>query len=379
MMETLILLSNFALAVSFFGFFIVILSFKRRSESQKAIFGELYLHLLFVSLSLISIFSFVDFIGSVYKNKLSIFIGYYIPFSYIFLPFIYLFIRSYNRHSNKLRRYDLFHILPFAILFVLCFFFLYRENAYYRLYNDFNAIRENPFFYYAILFVINTTYIGYYLVIRNEYRLLENKRMAGLPKTIRLVYLIVKVAVLFNVMLVVFFAFNLFDSIIYVKFAIQMVIFIEYSLLLFLFLMKPNKVHKIAIDSSFDLNSIGNVGSDRHRGSIERIERYMEERKPFLDGAFRLADMADELNQTEEQFSFILNSVMGTSFSDFVNKYRVDFFLNLCRSGELSKFTIVSLAIKSGFNSKGTFFRAFKKIYGVTPSDYLESHQNTES
>jgi AraC-like DNA-binding protein len=40
------------------------------------------------------------------------------------------------------------------------------------------------------------------------------------------------------------------------------------------------------------------------------------------------------------------------------------------KNKETEKFTILSIAMDAGFNSKATFNRAFKKFAGMSPTEY---------
>jgi AraC-like DNA-binding protein len=52
----------------------------------------------------------------------------------------------------------------------------------------------------------------------------------------------------------------------------------------------------------------------------------------------------------------------------------VQYALNLLQAGEHKKTSIDGIAVKSGFKSKTTFYRAFKAEYGVTPKIWIEAN-----
>jgi AraC-like DNA-binding protein len=51
----------------------------------------------------------------------------------------------------------------------------------------------------------------------------------------------------------------------------------------------------------------------------------------------------------------------------------VELVIKKMKSGEHKGTTLLGLAFNSGFNSKASFNRAFKRITGLTPSDYLRT------
>ncbi len=60
------------------------------------------------------------------------------------------------------------------------------------------------------------------------------------------------------------------------------------------------------------------------------------------------------------------------SFSDYINKKRVDYCIELLESGRHRNKTLEAIARLSGFNNRNTFTKAFKKFKGKTPSSYLK-------
>lgn len=88
----------------------------------------------------------------------------------------------------------------------------------------------------------------------------------------------------------------------------------------------------------------------------------------YLNPDLRLGDLAERLYITSHQLSQVLNDNFGTSFSDYINNYRVDAAAKLLvRSPHLR---IEAIGYDVGFNSKSAFFAAFKKFKQVTPMKF---------
>ncbi len=62
---------------------------------------------------------------------------------------------------------------------------------------------------------------------------------------------------------------------------------------------------------------------------------------------------------------------MGKNFSDFVNNYRIEEFKSKIQDPGNKKYTILSIAMDCGFNSKSSFNTVFKKLTGQTPTQYF--------
>ena len=61
------------------------------------------------------------------------------------------------------------------------------------------------------------------------------------------------------------------------------------------------------------------------------------------------------------------------TFSNLVNKNRVEYFIELVRSPKYSLYSIDALAKEAGFNSRHHLYKPFKKFHGGTPSEFIDS------
>ncbi|MGL5892326.1 MAG: helix-turn-helix domain-containing protein, partial [Bacteroidia bacterium] len=61
------------------------------------------------------------------------------------------------------------------------------------------------------------------------------------------------------------------------------------------------------------------------------------------------------------------------NFFDYINELRTTEFKRMAVLEKNRKYTLLSLALECGFNSKTSFNRNFKKATGLSPSDYLKS------
>lgn len=104
---------------------------------------------------------------------------------------------------------------------------------------------------------------------------------------------------------------------------------------------------------------------------INELKRCMEEKKPYLNAELKLADLASEINYPLHEISQVLNQDLNQSFSDFVNKYRVEEVKKRMEDKAYAKFTFIAIAQQCGFNSKTSFYRIFKNETGKTPADYV--------
>jgi AraC-like DNA-binding protein len=104
-----------------------------------------------------------------------------------------------------------------------------------------------------------------------------------------------------------------------------------------------------------------------------QLNRIMAAEKLFRECELSLADLANRLNTQPNHLSQVINEREGKNFYDYINTLRIEEFKRLAISPESRKFTLMALAEASGFNSKSSFNRYFKKISGQSPSEYMES------
>jgi AraC-like DNA-binding protein len=88
----------------------------------------------------------------------------------------------------------------------------------------------------------------------------------------------------------------------------------------------------------------------------------------YLKPNFTLDEAAKELNVTKHILSQYLNVILGKSFTNLINEYRIEKAKELLEAE--NNFTVEGIGYESGFNSKSTFFTTFKKITGKTPTEY---------
>jgi len=99
----------------------------------------------------------------------------------------------------------------------------------------------------------------------------------------------------------------------------------------------------------------------------------MESEKLYLDPNLGLPQLAARVHLSTHDLSYLINEGFGENFFQFINRHRVEEAKNLLRSHSHKHLNILGIAYESGFRSKSTFNATFKKITGVSPSDFLKS------
>lgn len=105
----------------------------------------------------------------------------------------------------------------------------------------------------------------------------------------------------------------------------------------------------------------------------QQLTRIMESERLYTNPSLTLFDVASTLNTHPKKVSNIINKGFKMNFNDFVNAYRVEEVIKKVNSDENNIKTLLGIALDSGFNSKSTFNRAFKKQTQQTPKEYFSS------
>ncbi len=111
--------------------------------------------------------------------------------------------------------------------------------------------------------------------------------------------------------------------------------------------------------------------SDHEEGFVHSLLKHMKDRKPHLNPELTISKLSHDLGCAPDYLSAIINGRLNMNFFDFVNHHRIEEFKRLACNPQSKNLTLISLAYDSGFNSKATFNRVFKKEVGCTPSEYL--------
>lgn len=99
----------------------------------------------------------------------------------------------------------------------------------------------------------------------------------------------------------------------------------------------------------------------------KKVELVMFEQKAYLDPNLSLPKLAKLANTIPNYLSQTLNETLSISFFDYVNKYRIEAAKERLLT---TKDAVIDIATEVGFNSKSSFYSAFKKEGGTTPSKY---------
>jgi len=107
----------------------------------------------------------------------------------------------------------------------------------------------------------------------------------------------------------------------------------------------------------------------------KRLHYFMFEEELFKVPELSLKSLAEKLNTSSNNVSWLLNQVHQQSFYDYINMLRIKEVIKSIDAGLHIKQTLLAIAYDAGFNSKSTFNKAFKNETSLTPSAYIKNKQ----
>jgi AraC-like DNA-binding protein len=100
---------------------------------------------------------------------------------------------------------------------------------------------------------------------------------------------------------------------------------------------------------------------------VAALRSHLETAKPYLDSNLTLTKLARQLGQSTHTVSATINSGLGKTFYDVINEFRIaEAKLRLAKA----EASVLDIAYAVGFNSKSTFYSAFRRFEGCTPAEF---------
>lgn len=145
----------------------------------------------------------------------------------------------------------------------------------------------------------------------------------------------------------------------------------------------PSVLYGMGLDIQKQQNKNGNTFSLSNEQMIcyERtITFFFKDERPFLNCDYKINKLSEDIGIPVHHISYFINHTYGLSYSNFINRARIDYLVSIYQYKKYRQLTLEGIAKEAGFNSRSTFIRAFKKYMGVPPSDYfLDQVENNDS
>ena len=103
---------------------------------------------------------------------------------------------------------------------------------------------------------------------------------------------------------------------------------------------------------------------------LDQLKQCMEVDKEFKNNLVSLPSVSKKLNIPVHHISQVINEMLGQTFFEMIANYRIEESKSILEDPSKEHLIIEEIAEEVGYNSKSAFNRSFKKIVGITPSEY---------
>lgn len=350
-----------------------------RSRQNKS-WADLWLGLLLVFLCLSLITPFIGFANIYDRNQWLTFF----PFgnAYVDGTLIYFYVLSLTESKRKFTRRDLLLVIP-AIIYLVFRLILFCQNLEFK--DWFNENYYVPVASPTIFvtgFFWNTSLLYFSIKHYRKYRRWLNENFSD-TEQVKFDWL-QNFLYIFTFVFIVGGIFDFTDSFIFHLSYIQYFYFELVLAFVTYYLAIAGYMRSQTIELNFtkvESENIERVTEERKallsESELEnlkaKLQKLMKTKKLFLDSQLTLSNLAKHLGVNTTVLSYVINNGFKQNFNDFVNEFRVNEVKNRLNDGSSKNSNLLNIALDSGFNSKATFNRAFKKSTGFSPKDFQEN------
>jgi AraC-like DNA-binding protein len=301
-------------------------------------------------------------------------------------PSLYLFTKSITDPNFRISRKGYIHFIPVVLEFIYFRSGIYRIGFDRRMviYQHHSSIYQSPIDSYTILYLILQwiaiasilvyiylsvrLLIRYNYWIRTKYSNLKNKSLGWLQIPV----------FFYSGFWVVWIILRSLDTFIFQN-AFKEIYFLPSFIGISIttcWIGFKGYVTSQTNATGFLASAVKHRLQNSNPGEAEKIIRYMESHKPYLNPDLDLAKLSELVSMNPKVTSHLINHDLNTNFYEFVNKYRVNEFKYRIEQDDGCKYSLLGLAYDCGFNSKSTFNYIFKKFTGQTPTEYSKQYKN---
>ena len=322
--------------------------------------------------------------------------------TYLIGPALYWYTRSLLTDNSRLKKRDIWHLLPAIVFFIVSLPQLFSswsykmeiankivENGNYVVFSNFHQFHGfiPDIFIFLSRPILSFGYLLWsVLLLVRFYNLKRESRI--FPQQ---VFVIKWLIVLFSFLsiLIISHAIQIIESktinnviVFYLADIMQLCSIIGLIGLLISPFFFPSILYGLPLVPSKELNKIPDDEvlkknelsfETDYLEMIEKVvESSMREAKPYIHAECNIAYFAKIVKVPAHHLAYYFKEVKKQSFNDYRNTWRVNHAKELLLQGGQKEYTIEAIGMLSGFSSKNSFFTAFKKSEGITPGAYAE-------
>jgi AraC-like DNA-binding protein len=298
---------------------------------------------------------------------------------FVYGPLMYIYIRTLIDPIPRLRKYYFSWILPVIAFLVLA---LVYRNKPIMIFDNF--LDNDPYrgvrFSYAILLMISI--IAYSIMtfiklgqhkkkIKDLYSYTSQKITLGWALFVSISFFVLYFG-LFALGFTRVFARNFnFDPQL-----VGNIILVFYSFAFSIFGYQQNRIYPEEIPIEKPKYERSGLRPESMSKLKDKLLALMDKEQLYREPELTILDVSQRLSVPRHHLTQLLNDKLGKNFYTFINEYRIEDAKQRLKDPNNNNITVLAIGYDAGFNSKSSFNTLFKKIVGVTPSEYRKSAEH---
>ena len=357
----------------------IIFSMSVTTQKRYITNNTLYLALVVLFLSLSNFQYWILDTGLI--NKYSIIKYIYIPWHWLVLPMFYMYVKrflSINKIDNKIKYILLSPFFVVLTIHILQALYKLTINSSYEIPSHFGRGIFVYIEFFSVAFNVGIMYFTHKMIVNYEKDKNYNFEIVkSETKWLKnLIYLGLLTCVFWLIAIIIVVVYDLNKSYIFYPMWIGisiLVYWIGYAGLNKSRLLKE----RIGIRKSAYSKNKKQININSHKSkSFSSLNELIISNRLFLNPNIKLKDLSRELNLSEGYISQLISNNSELNFNEFINKLRVKESKKMLQDLDFDNYTITAIGLESGFNSKTSFYAAFKKFTNKTPVEYRKSVRN---
>ena len=289
------------------------------------------------------------------------FFGDDLPWILLFYVPLFLYFLKKGEHRLKESKYLYLLTAPFIVFAILNIIInLDVDFNYYRIPNVdmFKGIVYTLEFYLALLYSI--------ILCAISYPIIQNSKVEPNTKD-WLKHIWISTAILIGLWLIAELVTHSTWS-----YIMRYIIWLGISLFFYWLIFKG--IYQLQLKQSNEQKKKAEQTLAREVAIFQKLEQVIYEDHLYKNPDLGRDQVAAILGISPGYLSQIVNSVTDHNFTYYINNLRVKEVQRMLLDASYEQYSFWALGMEAGFKSKSTFYAVFKKMTGMTPSEFQKSY-----
>ena len=363
----------FVISGAFSALFSLLLFARKQKQQEHWLLATIF---FLITINCIYVFAFSNYSGSAPNFYIPIFSELNFAIPLLYGPLYLFYSKALTTEDYKFKKVNYVHFLPFVLFFIILLV---------PLVSNLKLPKTSQFGYPLIKLVLTPYYLFSVIILLNNYKkkLLEEYSYEVEVNLIWLnwitiggiiLWLIGSVSYVYNLFVVdnriLLYDYYTLSFLAFFLFALAFIAIRKTDLFSAEIAKRPKLKETVLQPTKVEAEP--KSSTEESNKDLEKLQSLMDSESPYLDPLLTLNKLSELAEIPAYRLTKILKTNLESSFYDYINTYRVKTVKEKMQSGEAKRLSILGIAYESGFNSKASFNRVFKKIEGMTPTQYMK-------